>query len=83
MFPFRQETARTANPRHAKRLSAETFRPSAVVQLNWKIVGSATDGSTNTAGNATWTTTTGPATSRPGPPPARAPTDPRWRRDRA
>jgi len=42
--------ARTANPRHAKKLSAETFLPSAVVQLSWKIVGSAADGSTNTAG---------------------------------
>jgi len=39
--------ARTANPRHAKKLSAETFLR---VQLSWKIVGSAADGSTNTAG---------------------------------
>ena len=31
LFPLRQGTARTANPRHAKRLSAETFLPSAVV----------------------------------------------------
>ena len=34
-FPLRQGTARTANPRHAKKLSAETFLPSAVVQLSW------------------------------------------------
>jgi len=42
-FPLRQGTASTANPRHARKLSAKTFLPSAVVDLSWKIVGYAAD----------------------------------------
>jgi hypothetical protein len=50
VFPLRQGMARTANPRHAKILSAETFLPSGAVQLSWKIVDSVADGSANTSG---------------------------------
>src|SRR5260370_989892 len=42
-FPLRQRTAWTANPGHARKLSAKTFLPSAVVDLSWKIVGYAAD----------------------------------------
>ena len=49
LCPLRRGTARTANPRHAKKLSVRDVLPSAVVQLSCKILGAAADRTTNTA----------------------------------